>query len=295
MADEERRGLGRPAIIAIGFAVVALLTSLAAVFVVAGRGGTPATVVAPVKSAVIEKTIDAGDVTKLKRDVVEKVTDDHGTLLGVKLKDESLRAALGLEPGDIITAIGGRTIKREFDVYDAVLGMSMMDASIVYVDLLREKQPTLVRWRLDGDLRSARRDPIRPRPSPTNPFLNPGTANDPLVDTIRKVDDLTYEVPRTTIDLILANPDFYARQARVVPSIHQGVNDGFKLYAIQPGSLWAGIGVQNGDTLHAANNNAFTSPDKALEIFQKIRDANEIKLEVIRRSGTQETITIAVK
>jgi len=236
MADEDRRaGLGRPAIIAIGFAVVALLTSLAAVFVVAGRDGTPAAAPAVTKSSVIEKMVDAGDVTKLKRDVVERVTDDHGNVLGVKMKDESLRAALGLEPGDVITAIGGRAIKREFDVYDAVLGMSMMDASIVYVDVLREKKPTLVRWRLDGDLRSARRDPIaRPRPLPggvsPNPFLNPTTANDPLVDTVRKLDDLNYEVPRTTIDLILANPDFYARQARLVPSVHGSV-DGFKLYA----------------------------------------------------------------
>jgi type II secretory pathway component PulC len=248
---------------------------------------------------VIEKMVDAGDVTKLKRDVVERVTDDHGNVLGVKMKDESLRAALGLEPGDVITAIGGRAIKREFDVYDAVLGMSMMDASIVYVDVLREKKPTLVRWRLDGDLRSARRDPIaRPRPLPggvsPNPFLNPTTANDPLVDTVRKLDDLNYEVPRTTIDLILANPDFYARQARLVPSVHGSV-DGFKLYAIQPGSLWAAIGVMNGDTLHAINGTELTSPDKALELFQKIRDANEIKLDVIRRGGSTETITVAVK
>ncbi len=301
MADAQvRGGLGRPAVIAIAFAVVALLTSLIAVVVVArrGSGGEPT---AAASVAIAERTVDAGEVTKLKRDVVERFTDDK--VVGVKLKDESLRTALGLEPGDIITAIGGRAIKREFDVYDAVLGLSMMDASIVYVEVLRDKHPVLLRWKLEGDLRSARRDPLVRRPPPAsigglspNPFTNPPTSHDPIVDTIHKLDDLHFEVPRSTIDRILANPDQYARQARLVPAIRNGKPDGFKLYAIQPGSLWAAVGFINGDTIHAVNGFEVAMPDKALEMYTKIKDAVAIDIDVIRRGGTPtETISIAVK
>lgn len=154
MADaQERSGLGRPAIVAIAFAIVALLTSLVAVFVVMRRGSETPAEPAASRAVVLEHAPLAADITKLKRDVVEKVPD------GVRLKDEGLRDALGLEAGDVVTAIGGRVIKREFDVYDAVLGLSMMDASIVYVELRRDDEPILVRWKVDGDLRAARRRP----------------------------------------------------------------------------------------------------------------------------------------
>ena len=305
MADvPERAGLGRPAMIAIGFAVVALLTSLVAVVVVMRRSGEPAVVAKAVGP--IERTVDAAEVTKLKRDVVEKVVDDKGTVLGVKIKDEGLRSALGLDPGDVITAMNGRAIKREFDIYDAVLGMSMMDASIAYVEIIREKQPVLVRWKLEGDLRSARRDPIRRPPPPSNPFTAPrdplgrpslpsNAPSDPLLDTIRQIDALHYEVPRSTIDRLLSNPDVYARQARVVPAIRNGQPDGFKLFAITPGSLWATVGFANGDTLRSINGQDVSTPDRALVAYTKLKDATELEILVGRRGGVEETIVITIK
>ena len=295
MADVQRAGLGRPAVIAIGFAVVALVTSLVAVIVVMRRSSEPVAVAAPSKSAHIDRTLDANDVTKLKRDVVEKAVDDRGEVIGVKVKDAAVRTALGLEPDDVITAINGRAIKREFDVYDAVLGMSMMDASIVYVEIVRGgKEPALVRWKLDGDLRQARNGPIRrpPSPPPSNPFTAPP---DPLVDTIRRIDALHYEVPRATVDQLLAHPDQYARQARIVPSIRNGQPDGFKLYAISAGSLWSAIGLANGDTIRSVNGHDLSTPDKALELYNKLKTATELEILVGRRDGTEETIILTIK
>ncbi|MDQ3367449.1 MAG: hypothetical protein M3680_18665 [Myxococcota bacterium] len=106
----------------------------------------------------------AGDVLKLKRDVLVKALDARGELVGVTVKDAALRDRLGLRADDVITAISGRAITREHDVYDAVLGTSMLDASAVYVDLRRAGTSLLVRWQLDGELR-ARRDPGRARAS----------------------------------------------------------------------------------------------------------------------------------
>jgi type II secretory pathway component PulC len=293
MADVPRRtGLGRPAAIAIGFAVVALVTSLIAVFVVMRRSSSePAVVVAP-QRARIDRTIDANEVTKLKRDVVEKAVDGSGDVIGVKVKDDAVRTALGLEPDDVITAINGRAIKREFDVYDAVLGMSMMDASIVYVEIVRDKQPSLVRWKLEGELRQSRNGPIRQPPTTSNPSTAPP---DPLVDSIRRIDALHYEVPRSTLDQLLANPDQYARQARIVPSVRSGQPDGFKLYAIASGSLWFAIGLASGDTIHSVNGHDLSTPDKALELYRKGKDATELQILVGRRGGLEETIVITIR
>lgn len=274
--------LGRPAVIAIGFAIVALLTSVVAVIVVMRRHAEPALAETP---APAERVIEAKQILKLKRDVVEKVEG------GVRIKDEAMRTALGLEPGDVITAINGRLIEREFDVYDAVLGMSAMDASIVYVEVIRGKAPALVRWKLDGDLREARRDSVRPAPL-ANPFTAPP---DPLVDSIKRIDALHYTVPKSTVETILANPDTFSRQARIVPAIRTGQPDGFKLYAIRPGSLWSAIGLQNGDTIRAINGHDLSTPDKALKLYAMLKDATELQIQVRRRDGTEEIIAIAIQ
>ena len=295
----KRAGLGRPAVIAIGFAVVALVTSVVAVIVVLRRPGEPAAVIDEPARGVIDLNVEAAAVTKLKRDLVEREVDGKGDFIGIRITDEALRVSLGLEPGDVIVALNGRTLKREFDVYDAVLGMSMMDASIVYVEIMREHAPVLVRWKLAGDLRSARRDPSTRRTSPpstTSPFSNPFTATpDPLVDSIRRIDALHYEVPRTTIDRLLANPDVYARQARIVPAMRNGQPDGFKLYVISPGSLWMAIGLANGDTIRSVNGHDLSTPDKLVSLYARLKDATELQILVGRRSGGVETIVITVQ
>jgi S1-C subfamily serine protease len=287
MADaQERGGLGRPAIVAIGFAVVALLTSVVAVIVVMRRDAPAASEEPMTKrvAAPLDRTLEASELAKLKRDVVDKVTDDKGAVIGVRVKDEAVRAALGLERDDVITAINGRTIKREFDVYDAVLGMSMMDASVAYVELMRDDAPVLARWKLDGDLRAARRDSVRRTPyaSTTNPF---SSARDPLVDTIRKIDRLHYAVPRATIERFVANADTYARQARFVPS---AVHAGYRIFVIAPGSPWATIGLQSGDTIVRVNG---LHPDR----YTELKDATELEIEVRRRMGIDETLRIDIQ
>ena len=300
----------RGAVIAIGAAIVALLTSLAAVIVVVARSAdaTPARAAGASSAMVSERHVAADDVAKLKRDTVEKVTDKD-KVIGVKVTDPKLRGALGLAADDVITAIAGRTIKREFDVYDAVLGTSMMDSSVVYVDLVHDGKPQLVRWQLDGDLRSARRatDVIPPSPvpiptptpptiDPTNPY-SPAPADpvdDALVDTIRKLDDYHYEVPRTTIDRVLQNPMAVAKGVRVVPAMRNGKPEGMKLYAIRPTSLWAALGFRNGDTIRTINGAELTSAEKALEAYSTLRDATRFEIDVLRR-GAPEVLVITIR
>jgi len=39
----------------------------------------------------------------------------------------------------------------------------------------------------------------------------------------------------------------------------------------------------NGDTINAVNGMDLTTPDKALEVYTKVRDAKRVKLEITRR------------
>lgn len=111
---------------------------------------------------------------------------------------------------------------------------------------------------------------------------------------VKKIDDNNYEIEKSLVDKILQNPMVVAKAARVVPSMKNGKPDGFKLYAIRPTSVYAKIGLQNGDTLNAINGFSLDSADKALEVYTKLREANQLEAEITRRGKTM-TIKYSIK
>ena len=80
---------------------------------------------------------------------------------------------------------------------------------------------------------------------------------------IKKIDDTTYEIDKSLVDKVLANPMAVAKGARVVPAVKNGKPDGFKLYAIRPSSVYAKLGLSNGDTIQSINGFELTTADKA--------------------------------
>jgi general secretion pathway protein C len=102
------------------------------------------------------------------------------------------------------------------------------------------------------------------------------------VEGIRQVSENKYEVSRATIDQQLGNLSTISTQARIVPSFKNGVANGFKLFSIQPGSLYAAMGVQNGDVIQRINGYEINSPDRALELLQKLRESSAVSIELER-------------
>lgn len=107
-----------------------------------------------------------------------------------------------------------------------------------------------------------------------------------LDEGIKKTGENSYEVDRALIDKVLANPMSVARGARVVPSIKDGKANGFKLYAIRPSSVFAKIGLRNGDTINSINGFELTTPDKALEVYTKVKESSNLSVSVTRRGAT---------
>jgi general secretion pathway protein C len=112
--------------------------------------------------------------------------------------------------------------------------------------------------------------------------------------SIKKIDDTHYEIDKKLIDQVLANPMGAAKGARVVPAVKNGKPDGFKLYAIRPSSVYAKIGLSNGDTLEAINGFDLTSADKALEVYTKVREATSLQVSITRR-GKDLTLNYTIK
>jgi type II secretory pathway component PulC len=279
-------------VIALGFAGVAMVVAIAAAVIVVRRDDTRndahGSAQAPV-ATVSDHTVAASEVVKLQRDSVEVVVE-NGTVKGVKVKDDALAKTLGLEPSDVIVSISGRPVTRDMDVYDVMFNVAMMNATTLYVEVVRAGSPMLIRWRLDGSLKEAR---YANRGSPLSSLYSSPPPPDPLLDTIEKIDDTHVKLPRATVDALFADPMGVAKGARVVPAVKNGQANGFKLYAIRPSSVYARLGLMNGDNITAINGEELSTPDKALEVYTKVKGASEVKLDLLRRGKpVQLTITI---
>lgn len=109
----------------------------------------------------------------------------------------------------------------------------------------------------------------------------PGPPPAPMVVVVPAAASATRVVDVRRADL--ERTSAIARSARIVPAHRHGVPSGVKLYAIRPGSPFAAIGFENGDTLHAINDVPLTSADVALEIYRTHRDPDHLDLDIERR------------
>ena len=199
----------------------------------------------------------------------QQVTRD-GTPAGVVVKMPWFIVMNGPQEGDIIRRIDNHAVTTPEEVATALDAARDHPQFVIDVDRLGETfQITVI---LD-----------EPPPELTK-----------AIAQIKKINDTTYEIPQAVVDGVLANPMAAANGARVVPAVKDGKPNGFKLYAIRPTSMYAALGLENGDTLNNVNGMDLTTADKALEVYMKIHDATTVKLTLTRR-GKPMTITYKIK
>jgi general secretion pathway protein C len=123
-------------------------------------------------------------------------------------------------------------------------------------------------------------------PTPAVPSGDPLMAE--LDKGIKKTSEHKYEVQRGTVDSLLGNMSVLSRSARIVPEIKDGKAAGFRLFSVRPDGPFAKIGLQNGDVISAINGLEMSSPDKALEVYTKLRSASHLSVG-LERNGQKIT------
>lgn len=100
--------------------------------------------------------------------------------------------------------------------------------------------------------------------------------------TIRRLSETTFEFSRQEMNESLARLNEVAMQARIVPAFVNGVPKGFKLFSIRPDSVYARLGLQNGDVLQRINGLTLDSVEHSLEAYSHLREWSRIDLDVER-------------
>lgn len=121
------------------------------------------------------------------------------------------------------------------------------------------------------------------RPPPRSRAVASNDKTDSIKDGVRKTGPNTYEIDRNMLNEQLDDLGNLSRQARVIPHYRDGKPQGFKIVGVRPGSLYSHIGVRSGDVLKSVNGEEVTSPTKALELYEKLKNSDNVTLEVERR------------
>jgi general secretion pathway protein C len=130
--------------------------------------------------------------------------------------------------------------------------------------------------------------------NPKKPVAAAGKEEGGGGDGVKDLGNGKFVVAQSEIDSTLTNLNQVAMQARIQPNFEGGKANGFKMFSIKPGSIYSKIGLQNGDVIKKINNFEMNSPDKALEIYQKLREAKHITIE-IDRNGKASTMEYTIR
>jgi general secretion pathway protein C len=136
-----------------------------------------------------------------------------------------------------------------------------------------------------------------PAPAPVAAAA-PGAGGDALSQEmdrgIKKTGEHSYEIQRQTLESVLGNMNLLSRSARIVPEIKDGKSAGFRLYSVRPDGPFAKIGMQNGDVISSINGLEITSPEKALEVYAKLKSASHLSLG-LERNGQKVTKDYSIR
>lgn len=119
-------------------------------------------------------------------------------------------------------------------------------------------------------------------PGSPAPAASPPAAAAEENGQIRPVGENQWMVDRQVAENARSNLGELLKSARMEPNVVNGNTEGFVVRMIQPGSLLANLGIRRGDVIMEVNGVELSSPEKALQIFQQLREARHISIGLQR-------------
>jgi len=99
----------------------------------------------------------------------------------------------------------------------------------------------------------------------------------------------TITVSRSDVQKSLQNINELLSQVRVRPYFRNGKPEGLALSKIKEGSIFAKLGLKDGDIVRGVNDSTIKSPDDILVFYRKLKSGSSVALQIDRK-GQRKTI-----
>jgi type II secretion system protein C len=103
-----------------------------------------------------------------------------------------------------------------------------------------------------------------------------------------------YMIDQKAVQLALDNPTQIMMDAKLVPHMIQGKQEGFMLREVRRNGLYDSLGIQNGDVLLRINSFNISNPENALQAFTALRGMDKVQLDIIRNNNRM-TLTYQIR
>lgn len=119
-------------------------------------------------------------------------------------------------------------------------------------------------------------------------------SNSEVARGIRKTGN-KYSINRSVLEQHLNNLPKLLQEARAVPNRdpRSGEINGFRVLDLLPGSLFEKIGIQKLDIITGVNGELVDTPNKAMELFNRLKTSNNVRITV-KRDGKEEDLNYSI-
>ncbi len=100
----------------------------------------------------------------------------------------------------------------------------------------------------------------------------------------KQIGEREYILDSRKIQQSLDNPEQILTDARLLPNIKNGRQEGFSISEVVPGGIYHSLGLRNGDILLRINGLEMSNPEVAIQAISALKGMNNINLDIMRNS-----------
>jgi general secretion pathway protein C len=110
----------------------------------------------------------------------------------------------------------------------------------------------------------------------------------------KKIGEREYLLDRSKVQKSIENPEKVLTDARLLPNIVDGKQEGFKISEVVRDGLYHSLGLKNGDILLNINGLEISNPEVAIQAMSALKGMNRINLDIMR-SGENMSIDYQIR
>ena len=222
------------------------------------------------------KPVETLEETSLQLSLLGTVAGDSASARAIIL-DQRKRSQDIYRVGDSVQEAEIRQILRG----KVVLRHGEKDEILIMVEGKDKKTPAAA-----APAGQRRRRPVRQTRRPAQPASPQESSGEIEVETIA--------VAQSDLQDSISDLNQLMTQVRVRPYFRRGKPEGLIVSQIQANSVFAKLGLMNGDVIASVNGKQMSSPEEAFQFYNSLKSGGEVSIEITRR-GQKKMLTYDIQ
>ena len=116
----------------------------------------------------------------------------------------------------------------------------------------------------------------------------------PLAESSGEIEEVTIPIAKDVLQNSMNDLNDLMTQVRVRPYFRRGKPEGLIVSQIKSGSVFAKLGLMNGDIIASVNGKQMSSPEEAFQFYNSLKSGKAVSIEITRR-GKKKMFTYDIQ